>query len=176
MTITNKRPKFDYGLVSVGFLLTKMFLSLVGFRTWNIMHLDVHNLSHGIWLWITATFESRFGVFCKRTLHRSWLIHQHCAWHIIYEGLSRNSNVYGVSKRHLVSKSDRRQLSYNTLRPFVFLHWHWGHVWTVWLPQWQWNKPGWLCNIVYPSETHLKAKSREITFAHSLLIGYQIVL
>ena len=32
------------------------------------------------------------------------------------------------------------------------------------------------CNIGYPSETHLKIKSREISFAHNLLISCQIAL
>ena len=37
-------------------------------------------------------------------------------------------------------------------------------------------KPRVLCNIGYPSETHGKLKSREISFAHNLFINYPIVL
>ena len=33
-----------------------------------------------------------------------------------------------------------------------------------------------LCNIGYPSETHIELKSREISFAHNLSISYPTVL
>ena len=36
--------------------------------------------------------------------------------------------------------------------------------------------PGVPCNIRYPSETHLKPKSREISFAHNLFISYPNIL
>ena len=39
-----------------------------------------------------------------------------------------------------------------------------------------WRHCNVLCNIGYPSETHLKLKSREISFAHSLFIRYPIAL
>ena len=32
-----------------------------------------------------------------------------------------------------------------------------------------------LCNVRYPPETHLKLKSREISFAHNFLINYSII-
>ena len=35
---------------------------------------------------------------------------------------------------------------------------------------------GGLCNIGYLSETHLKPKSREISFAHNLSVSYAIIL
>ena len=41
----------------------------------------------------------------------------------------------------------------------VLFHQHWG-----------------LCNVGCPSETDLKPKSREISFAHNLLLSYLIVL
>ena len=37
-------------------------------------------------------------------------------------------------------------------------------------------RKGGLCNVGYPSETHLKPKSGEISFPHNLLISYPIVL
>ena len=37
-------------------------------------------------------------------------------------------------------------------------------------------KPGVLCNKGYPSETHLKLESREISFIHNLVISYPIIL
>ena len=41
---------------------------------------------------------------------------------------------------------------------------------------WVYDHAGVLCNMGYPSETHLKPKSREISFAHNLLCGYPIVI
>ena len=38
------------------------------------------------------------------------------------------------------------------------------------------HNPGVLCNIGYPSETHLNPESRETSFAHDLFISYPIVL
>ena len=38
------------------------------------------------------------------------------------------------------------------------------------------NGPGVLCNIGYPPETHLKTKSREISFAHNFRFNCPIVL
>ena len=35
---------------------------------------------------------------------------------------------------------------------------------------------GVLCNIGYPSETHLKLKSREYSFVHNICLGYPIIL
>ena len=35
---------------------------------------------------------------------------------------------------------------------------------------------GMWCHIGYPSETHVKLKSREISFAHDLFISYLVVL
>ena len=37
-------------------------------------------------------------------------------------------------------------------------------------------RPGTFCNIRYPSEAHLKLKSREFPFAHNLFFSYPIVL
>ena len=40
----------------------------------------------------------------------------------------------------------------------------------------QYVSPGVACNIGYPSETYLKLKSHEISFAHNLFISNPIVL
>ena len=39
-----------------------------------------------------------------------------------------------------------------------------------------WNKPGALCNIGYPSETHLTPKSHKISCAHNACLHWPIVL
>ena len=39
-----------------------------------------------------------------------------------------------------------------------------------------WSRPGVLCNIGNPSETHPKPKSRKISFAHNVLLSCSIVL
>ena len=38
------------------------------------------------------------------------------------------------------------------------------------------NKQCYLCNMGYPSETHLDLNSREVSFAHNLLLSHKIVL
>ena len=38
------------------------------------------------------------------------------------------------------------------------------------------NKQGYLCNMEHPSETHLNLNSREVSFAHNLLLSYKVVL
>ena len=38
------------------------------------------------------------------------------------------------------------------------------------------NERGVLCNIPYPSETHLNSKSRETSFVHDIRLSNQIVL
>ena len=73
------------------------------------------------------------------------------------------------SKRHAIANV------WNAWIAFMFLISSAGYYLELVFMCIQWM-PGVLCNTRYPSETHLKSKYREISFAYSLFMSYPIVL
>ena len=73
---------------------------------------------------------------------------------------------YAVKSLRLIRRSGTRMLSSFHHQVFKWVAEPWR----------QYRQPGVLCNIWYPSKTHLKLKSREISFVHNIRFSCPIVL
>ena len=85
---------------------------------------------------------------------------------LIYEYISIASTVYVVAARNMhLTVTIPRQVSLNAFCP------------ESQIDQYPTQSPGGSCSIcLYPPVTHLKLKSREISFAYTLFLSYPIVL